>query len=70
MAMLTPGPSSRTEYELKDAETESEPLLDVAKHLGNLQFKVWKKMKDMVEYCKYYKFRCITDLLHQHDIIG
>ncbi|KAK3548979.1 hypothetical protein QTP70_024802, partial [Hemibagrus guttatus] len=44
----------KTEYDLKDTKKESESLINVTEHLANLQFRVWEKMKDIVEYCKYY----------------
>lgn len=28
-------------------------LLDIAKYLGSLKFKVWERMKDVITYSKY-----------------
>ncbi|XP_053472299.1 E3 ubiquitin-protein ligase TRIM35-like [Ictalurus furcatus] len=42
---------TRARYRPSDSQLNSGSLIDVAKHVGNLRFRVWEKMKDL---CPYY----------------
>ncbi|KAI4874090.1 hypothetical protein NFI96_030797, partial [Prochilodus magdalenae] len=49
-AALSPECSSRAQVPLQDPESLSGALIHVGKHLANLKFTVWEKMKDIVQF--------------------
>lgn len=55
MAVLTFECCSRTKCTLKTPEMLPDALLDVAKHMGNLNFNVWKKMQEIIEFSEHNK---------------
>ncbi|XP_073691582.1 E3 ubiquitin-protein ligase TRIM69-like [Garra rufa] len=47
--ILTPECSSSVQISQPDPQTPSGALIDVPRYLGNLPFRVWKKMRDIVQ---------------------
>ncbi|KAI4902388.1 hypothetical protein NFI96_026357 [Prochilodus magdalenae] len=49
-AALSPECSSRAQVPLQDPESLSGALIHVGKHLANLKFTVWEKMKEIIQF--------------------
>ncbi|XP_062293790.1 E3 ubiquitin-protein ligase TRIM35-like [Scomber scombrus] len=61
----------RSQCNLPGAQTPSGALIDEAKHLGNLLFTVWRKMKEIIQYSSCNSGpqlrRPIIDCIRKHD---